>query len=247
MKNSTLSKLLLVVAVCMIGAGAISFANKDWGSEKGSGVMKTEERSVGEFHSVESNGFMDVYVTQGSTGPVRIEGDDNLLQYITTEVSNGVLEIGMKEGSYTTNSDMKIYVSMSDIKNLTIAGSGSIQGQNSFTTGDIGLEIEGSGNINVNGSFKNVKSEIGGSGDILVKGTAVAQSIEVNGSGDVRADELQTSGNCSVEINGSGDCRVHTNGLLKAEINGSGDIKYKGTPTSVDTEINGSGSIAKMK
>jgi hypothetical protein len=155
--------------------------------------------------------------------------------------------IGTTEGSISTNNDMKIYVSMRDIRDLAVAGSGSIQGQNDFKTGDLGLEIEGSGDIKVAGTFKNVKSEISGSGDIVVKGTAIAQSVEVNGSGDVHAEELQTSGDCSVEISGSGDCRVWTNGVLKAEINGSGDVRYKGTPTSVDSDISGSGSVARLK
>ncbi|MES2767268.1 MAG: head GIN domain-containing protein [Bacteroidota bacterium] len=254
MKNSTVSKILFVVAACLIVMGGISVANgwqfgiNDWGSGvKGSGNIKTETRQLGEFHSIETNGFMEILVTQGASQPVRIEGDDNLLEYITTEVENGVLVIGTKEGSFSTKNDMKIYVSMPDIKKLAIAGSGSIQGQNDFKTGDLGLEIEGSGDIKVVGTFKNVKSEISGSGDIVVKGTAIAQSVEVNGSGDVHAEELQTSGDCSVEISGSGDCRVWANGVLKAEINGSGDVRYKGTPTSVDSDISGSGSVSRLK
>ena len=245
MKNSTFSKILLGVAVCMIVAGAISFANKGVFGVNGSGNIKTEQRQPGEFHSIETNGFMNVYVTQGEPQPIRIEGDDNLLDNITTEVKNGVLIIGTKDGSISTKNDTKIYVSMRDIKKLSIAGSGSIQGRNDFKTEDLKLEVEGSGDIKVAGAFKNVKSEISGSGDIIVKGTALAQSVEVNGSGDVHAENLQTNGNCSVEISGSGDCKVWTNGVLKAEINGSGDVRYKGTPTSVDSDIIGSGSITK--
>ncbi|HYF03774.1 MAG TPA: head GIN domain-containing protein [Patescibacteria group bacterium] len=254
MKNSTVSKILMAVAVCMLITGGISVANgwevhfNDWGiGERGSGNVKSETRQLGDFHSIEANGFMDVYVTQGESGPVRIEGDDNLLDNITTEVRGGVLVIGTTEGSITTNNDMKIYVSMRDIRKLAVAGSGSIQGQNDFKTGDIGLEIEGSGDIKVAGTFKKLKSEISGSGDIAVKGTATSQSVEVNGSGDVHAEELQTIGDCHVEISGSGDCRVWANGILKAEINGSGDVRYKGTPTSVDSDISGSGSVSRLK
>ena len=49
---------------------------------KGNGNLKTEQRNVSAFDRVEAHGAVTLLVTQGALQPVRIEGDENLLQYI---------------------------------------------------------------------------------------------------------------------------------------------------------------------
>jgi hypothetical protein len=62
----------------------------------GSGKIITENRDVSGFDKVDLQSIGNLTIVQGTEESLTIKADDNLLPYITTEVFNGTLEIGMK-------------------------------------------------------------------------------------------------------------------------------------------------------
>ena len=63
---------------------------------RGSGDVIVEERDVSDFEEILVTGAGRVIVTQGGSESLSIETDDNLMQYIETEVRGNTLEIGFK-------------------------------------------------------------------------------------------------------------------------------------------------------
>src|SRR5712691_10195429 len=59
----------------------------------GSGVRKTEKRELAPFKAIETRGAFDVEVTCQKSASFEVEGDDNLLPLIQTEVRDGVLHV----------------------------------------------------------------------------------------------------------------------------------------------------------
>ena len=49
---------------------------------RGSGNIITENRNESGFNSIDVSGAIDVYVKQDSTTSVKVEADDNILEYI---------------------------------------------------------------------------------------------------------------------------------------------------------------------
>ena len=65
---------------------------------KGSGVKKTETRTAADFSEIDLSGAALCTVELGPTA-IEISGDDNLVALVTTEVHDGALHIGMRDGS----------------------------------------------------------------------------------------------------------------------------------------------------
>jgi hypothetical protein len=63
----------------------------------GSGVRQKQKREVTTFTSIATEGAFEIDVVCQKPQSVEVEGDDNLLPLITTEVSNNVLHIRSKE------------------------------------------------------------------------------------------------------------------------------------------------------
>ena len=63
----------------------------------GSGTIATETRAVGAFQSIDLQGTGNIYVTQGNESSLRVEAEDNLLPYLKTSVTNGVLKVEMNQ------------------------------------------------------------------------------------------------------------------------------------------------------
>ena len=83
-----MKKAVLFLSLTMLMLSGCKF-NK----VSGSGAMKLDKRSVPAFKSVDISGAYEVEIVAQKEQSVEIEGDDNLLPLIKTEVKNGVLEI----------------------------------------------------------------------------------------------------------------------------------------------------------
>ena len=214
----------------------------------GDGDMASENRNVSGFSGIEIAGPFDVYLSQGEQYSVRIEGDQNLLEYVETEQHGDMLEIGSRDGfNLRPRKSIKVYITSPRIETLEVAGSGSIVSQTRFTSSNrLKMVIAGSGDISLGEvDAPEVQGEIAGSGSISVKGTTKVFQSEIAGSGEIHAFGL-LSETTDVEIAGSGDVEVFASKHLEVSIAGAGDVKYKGSPTVSQSKA-GSGSVRKVE
>jgi hypothetical protein len=193
-------------------------------STKGSGTLRTETRKVSGFTTVDLTGVGNVLIEQNGTESLSIQAEDNLLPDLTSDVSDGTLHLGVREGKNVAATQPITYrVSVKNLEGLRLSGSGS----------------ESATKI----SATNIAIDISGSGEITTAGTAESQTVSISGSGNYRGDNLATKKSTG-EISGSGDATVKVRDSLTAEISGSGGITYSGDPR-VSQDITGSGEVRK--
>jgi len=231
--------LVFVFAICNLTA-------QSWYSKgiKGEGPVVSKTIDLEPIHSIGLGISGNVYVTQGNTQSIKIEGQQNIIDNIETKVKNGSWSIRFDRD--VKNYDrVKIYVTMPNVNNLSIGGSGDIISEGMFRNqGDVSLSIGGSGDIEFEVEGEDVKASIGGSGEITLEGSGDALSISIAGSGDVIAHEFPVE-HCKVSTAGSGSCKVNASETLNVSTVGSGDVYYKGKP-SVKTSSVGSGSVSPL-
>lgn len=241
-----MKKTILILAALLL---TISTANAQWWKNdriKGNGEMTTQNRSVSSYDKVSLVGSMDVELISGKEGALKIQAESNLQEYITTEVSNGVLKISVEKGvslSPSMNREIRVIVPFEKIEGVSLTGSGDIRNSDQIKANSFETRLTGSGNVKLNLNVKNLKSAITGSGNTELSGTAESFSSTVTGSGDIQAFNLKAS-RAEVTISGSGDVELTANEELKARVSGSGDIKYNGNPKKQDFKTSGSGSIS---
>ncbi|WP_142785680.1 head GIN domain-containing protein [Changchengzhania lutea] len=233
-------QLLLTLASILF----ISTGYAQWGkSIKGNGKIKTETRTTSNYDAVTCAGSMDFILVSGKEGDIKIKGDENLLEYIVTEVKNNALIVKVKKGkSIYSKKGIVITIPFEDINKVSLAGSGDLMNEDTITTRKFHVSLSGSGDIKLDVKTDAIESAIAGSGDITLEGLTNTLKVKVAGSGDFHGFDLQAN-DTEVSIAGSGDVKVVSNTNLKASVVGSGDIVYKGSP-KLDTKITGSGSIS---
>ena len=233
--------LLITFQLILISCNFISDRRID-----GNGVSSTQNRSVGDFHSINASGGMDVIVSQGPASSLKIEADENLLQYIETRNEGGSVEIYTRDGfNLDPKAGIKVYATAPDFNDITVSGSGKITSTGKITSSDeLNTGVSGSGDIIIEVDAPSVKTHISGSGSSTIKGTTKEFSADISGSGDVRCFDLMSE-NTEIDIAGSGNAEVYASKSLNVDIAGAGDVRYKGTPT-VKQSIAGSGSVKKV-
>ncbi len=213
-----------VLTLCLFTAFSVSAQN--WGTRiKGEGPKITKELSIDAFTGIGLSVNGKVVLTKGATQSVKVEGQANMIDNLELEVKEKSWNIEFRDraGDYEP---LVFHITLPDVHALSIAGSGSIISQNSFT----GLDV--------------LNLSIAGSGDIEFGGSATEVKISIAGSGDIKSEGLK-AGSCKVSIAGSGNCFIDVSDALNVSIAGSGDVKYKGSPR-IKTSIAGSGRVESM-
>ena len=213
---------------------------------RGRGDVVTETRAVPAFNAVEVGGDFEVYLQQGPAEDIRVEGQENVLDVVTTKVDGQELEIKFKPlvnvGRHKT---IRVYITTPALASLELSGSSRAEGQTPWTVDNLNLKVSGSGSLALDVREANeVESRISGSGSMNLSGDAEDFENEISGSGNVRAFGLVTK-RAAARISGSGNCELTVTQSLNARISGSGNVRYKGDPT-VNVTVSGSGKVMRV-
>lgn len=259
-------KSLVVIALglgatfLLPGSGAADVFGRDR-TVRGSGHIVSETRDVSGFDRIDLAGSCDLEISVGKDYKVTVVGDDNLIEFIRTEVSgSGTLHIE-SERSYSTRRGIRIEISMPHLTDLEITGSGdaelsglkedeleiNITGSGDVQLAgevhDLDIDIRGSGDVDVYDlQAETVRVSSSGSGDVELEGHADMLEIVQRGSGDVDARRLEAI-SADAELYGSGDLAVRAKESFDGSVFGSGDIDLYGNPPRLNRRVMGSGDI----
>ncbi|PHR70591.1 MAG: DUF2807 domain-containing protein [Lutibacter sp.] len=212
---------------------------------KGNGNVVTETRTTEDYEKIAVGGSFDVTLVSGKEGNLTIKIEDNLLEYLITEVNDGTLKIKWKKGiNVHTRKGVIITVPFKQINAVSLAGSGNIKTNDPITSHNLELKIAGSGNMNLDIKASDLITKIAGSGNMSINGTTTNLECRIAGSGDFNSYNLTTR-DVEVKIAGSGTLKATINGKISAKIVGSGNVYYKGTGTTEDVKVTGSGNVSK--
>jgi len=205
--------LPLLVAGCHGGLGA---------QIKGSGKRELQKRDVAPFTSISTDGAFTIEVTCQKDLSLEVEGDDNVLGLVTSEVKGNVLRLKNTK-NYSTSEPVKFKISVPNLE---------------------GFSLNGAGRIDIKG-MNNEKFEIDSNGapTIFVSGTTKIIDIGVNGAGTINTTKLRASRGV-VEANGAARVDLDVADQLDATVSGPSTITYRGAPV-VNKTVHGPGKVER--
>ncbi len=134
----------------------------------------------------------------GCSQSVQVEADKASQEYIETEIHGNALVVKNREGHWHNLGHIKIYITMPDITEIELSGSGSVESQTPIKSADLEIMLSGSGNVKISSLQAPVlKANITGSGDIYLSGENDQANMDatITGSGSIKADEHE-GGRC---------------------------------------------------
>lgn len=235
-----------IIVLSLVFAG-IFCSCRYFGGERihGNGIIKNEERKVGSFTAINVSGSMNVYVTQDSSYSVKIEADENLMEYIDIHVDEERLYVEPEHGfNLDPSGKIKVFVSAPVMNRFKASGACDIYSQSKITSDKpIAINISGAGKADMELKAPEINVDLSGASTIKLKGQTKDFIVEGSGSSDIQCFDLMTE-NTRVKISGAGNAEVFASITLDARISGAGGVKYRGNPT-VKQNVSGAGSIRK--
>jgi hypothetical protein len=216
------------------------FVDDIFDCEKGTGGTVSEEFNLKSFDRIKLNCPAVVYLSQGDSQEVIVEGQQNIINLLDRDVKNGKWEIEF-DRCVKNYERLYVYITVPDIEEIRIAGSGEVESMHTLIVENLDLKISGSGTMDLSVICNSIDGSISGSGNMHLEGEADYLDFLISGSGDLSAFNLFTLVT-EVTISGSGDARVNVEDVLKVRISGSGDVYYRGYP-DLDVRVSGSGDV----
>ena len=189
---------------------------------RGSGNRQREERKVEAFTSILTDGAFDITVVSQKQYALEIEGDDNILPMIGTNVSGSVLHIKNRSG-YSVSQPIKITISVPNLDAVTANGAGSIK-ITDLKNDRFEVDVNGAPALEALGETKFLK-------------------IKANGAGNIDTHRLRAT-RADVNSNGVTKIDLYASEQLDVVVSGPSSVTYQGDPV-VNKTINGPGSIQK--
>jgi hypothetical protein len=223
--------MLVVIALTLTGCGT--------GTTGGSGTPATtvppasaptaaapagtgEVREVRGFTGVELASFGDLQIEQTGTESLTIDAAPDVLPRLTSEVSGGVLRLGVVPGATISTTTPVVYrLTVATLVSVAVSGAGDVTASN-LQTGRLTAEIDGAGGMTLSGA-------------------ADAQVVTISGTGEYDAENLQSS-TAEITVDGAGDAVVRVSDRLDVSIRGVGSVEYIGDP-QVTRDVRGAGSV----
>ncbi len=237
MKTIKFISLLLAISISSCISGQFS------PKVTGSGKVVTKERPADYFNSIKVSSGIDVYLTQGSQESIKLEADDNLHEYIKTEISGNTLKIYTDVNIRKAKAKI-VYVSMKDIEKITVSSAGDVYGKTIIKTDELKLSASSAGDIKLNIEVNKLYCNISSAGDIMLEGSCDELEADLSSAGDLKAYDLTTR-IANVSTSSAGDAKITVTEKLTASTSSAGDIYYKGNPPEVDGHTSSAGGIHK--
>lgn len=212
----------------------------------GSRNLVSEDRPVSGYDHLSVSGAGDVTILQDGTEALTIETDDNVMQYVTTEVRGGTLDIGLDfpDLHSVIPSAFHVTLHVKDLSGISASGSWEVNAAALETT-NLDIEVSGSAKVTVQALVVDaLKVGSSGGSTMDLAGRATSQEIDISGSATYRAGDLQTQ-DTRISVSGSGNVTVWATGFLNGSISGSGTISYYGAP-QVTFDQSGSGKVKSL-
>jgi hypothetical protein len=189
---------------------------------QGNGKRVVQKRQVPSFASISTNGAFNVEVTCKKDLSVEVEGDENIVELVNTEVENNILRLS-NSSNYSATEPVKIKISVPNLE---------------------GLSVNGAGHFDIKG-MDNDKFEIDSNGapSITVAGNTKVIDIDSNGAGKIDTHNLRAS-RAVVDSKGVSRIDLDVTEQLDVTVSGPSSVTYRGDPV-VNKTIHGPGKVEK--
>ncbi len=234
-------KLGMFMLVTVLLAASIACGGSGFGLVVGSGEVIEKDVSVSDFDKIDVQGIGSVFVEIGDEETVRIEAQDNLMEYLEVEVRGDTLEIRQRPGvGLRPTRPLNFYVTAKALDSITLSGSADVEVEDNLESKkDFTLRLSGAGDITLADlEAESISLKLSGTGDVTAKKWDASNTeIVVSGAGSVKVEEIAAD-TLETKLSGTGNVTVSGGEVEKQIVNISGAGDYRaGDMESREAEV----------
>lgn len=208
----------------------------------GNGEVVEQLRNLNEkFDKIEVSAGIEVELIQGVNSSVVVIADENLLDEIKTEVSNGTLTI-YSDKIIRKSTSKKVNVVMPNLSQVELSSGAKVLVNDLFTTSK--LKIDSSSGASFKGGFQStlIQAESSSGSSIELVGVTNELKLESSSGSAIKAEGMKAQ-QVKAEASSGSSIHVWPASRLDASASSGASITYFNTPESLNTSTSSGGNI----
>ena len=211
-----MNKIRLLTASFLILAMAVACQAQTRKTVNGNNNVVTKEREAGSFSGIKVSTGIDVYLKQGNQQSLKVEADENLHEYIMTEINGDVMHI-YTDANIRSARTKKVYITMKEIKSVKATSAGDVIGESPVKTDEIEISASSAGDIKLEIYAENIEVNVSSSGDVTLSGEAGNLEADLSSAGNLNAFNLKVK-EAEVSVSSAGDADVNVTEIGRAHV-----------------------------
>ncbi len=238
---TTLAKITIALIVALIMSSCVFDANFGTG-KKGNGEVVKDRREINDdFTVISASEGLDVFVTQGSDYEITVEADENIIDLIGTDISDGKLKVHAIEN--IGRATKKIYVTLPEVSAMYVSSGADLVSQGVIKADKISLDASSGADLRVELTADEVDADSSSGADIRISGQANLFYADASSGSDIKAKDFMVK-TCHADASSGAGIDVNVSEALTADASSGADISYTGE-ASVQKKKSVSGSVHK--
>lgn len=238
MKNN--SFLIATGAILLLASGCVINLQD---TIRGDGKVVTQTRDVHEFSGIRVGSGIDVFVTQGETQNVEVVADENLQEWIRTEVEGSVLHIFV-EKSIRMAESKRVNITCKTIDRLDISSAAEVNGLSRFNTDKLDIDLSSAGKLKFEVEAGEISLSASSAAKGYLQGKAQKITADLSSAGEMDGFDLETKV-CDISVSSAGRARTWVTDEASFQASSGGNINYKGEPKIRNINTSSGGSVNK--
>lgn len=231
---------MLIPSILFVAAGCVVNIQD---TVTGDGKVVSETRDVPEFTGIKVGSGIDVFLTQGENQSVVVESDQNLQEWIRTEVKGTDLHIYTDKNIRLARTK-RIDITCRMLDNIDVSSAGDVTGLNRFKADKLDIDMSSAGNLDFEVEAHEIIISISSAGNAILKGKTDTLRADLSSAGDLNAFDLEAKYG-DISVSSAGSARVFVTEEASFRSNSAGDIDYRGEPRVKEIHTSSAGSVNK--
>jgi hypothetical protein len=212
-------------------------------SIEGSETIISEKRNLSDFDKIDVSQAINVELTQGKTFFVEVETNDNIMPYLSTEVSGGTLKIYYnKKFNSFRNTDTKIKITMPELEKISASSASSVVSKSNFSGNKIQMKTSSASTVEMTLEYDVVNVDASSASNLTLKGLALENYFESSSASVIDAQALKAN---MVEAEASSGSNIYVFPIkqLTAKASSGSVVTLKNKAESETVKTSSGGSI----
>lgn len=208
---------------------------------RGNGEITEVEYDVDSFNAIRLDGSFMCHLVPSDVAGVRIETDENFLDYIDVSLDGSELRI-LTEDYLKSDHGVHVYLMVKELKSISSSSVVAIDTESAIKADKLEVSVGGAGKIHLQLDVEEINIDFGGAGLLQLEGTAKQMNVTLSGAGSLEAADL-VAANARIILSGVGSAEVNVIEELDATVSGIGVVSYHGEPKNITKTIAGLGKV----
>jgi hypothetical protein len=199
---------------------------------KGNKNVITKTRNLKkDFSKISASEGLEVIISQNNENSIKVQADENLHQYIITEVVDGILKLHTSKQLGKADSK-KVYINFKKITNLSSSSGSSIKSLNEINTRNISINATSGSNQNIYVATENLNCSSSSGASIKLKGKSSVINATANSGSYISAIDLKSS-QCNTTTSSGASIKVYCSSEINSTASSGSSIKFDGNPKQI--------------